>query len=45
MPIYLDLMSDMELLKCSFVVVKSDVGVLTFPRLYMIFITTVICVL
>ena len=31
MHMYLDLMSEMELLKCSFMVVESDVGVLTSP--------------
>ena len=31
MHIYLDLMSEMALLTCSFMVVKSDAGVLTSP--------------
>ena len=31
MHMYLDLMSKMLLLTCIFMVVKSDVGVLTYP--------------
>ena len=37
MHMYLNLMYDMVLLTCSFMVVKSDVGVLTSPGLYISF--------
>ena len=37
MHMYLDLMSEMDLLKCSFILAKSDVGVLTFPKQSIIF--------
>ena len=31
MHMYLDFISEMALLACSFIVVKSDVGVMTYP--------------
>ena len=39
MQMYLDLMSEMALYKHSFIVVKSDVSVLTSHRYYMRFLT------
>ena len=44
MHMYIDLMSDMVLLTCSFMVVKSDVCVLTPPVQYIIFPPSVIIV-
>ena len=41
MQMYFYLMLEMALFKCSFIVFKSDVGVLTSPGYYMIFTPSV----